>query len=241
MVLGDSGVSLVGGLVFVGLALAVGWMIWKEWLIDRWNGLKGHMFALGWWLVPFGLMAFLSLFYPLFQLKQTLMLLVPLLVLLAAALIRLPRAVRVVLASALIWVLASSLGTMYREETKDGWREAGDYIETHYQEGDLLYLNPAAGILALEPYLAHPLARGGYPPQYDVRTGGWEGTPVTAPVAERELEAATADYGRIWLIEYGPEFWDPEGHLLSWLEENGRQHTEQEFGEIRVRLYELAR
>jgi hypothetical protein len=190
-------------------------------------------------LVPFAAISLLSLAYPLFQYKQMLMLLTPLLVLLAAALVRLPRLARVVLAGALAWFMVGSLGAMYRVETKDGWREAGAYIQVRYEEGDVLYLNPAAGMLPLEAYLGRPLPYEGYPSEYDVRTGGWEGEAVTAVAAEREMTVLATQYQRVWLVEFGPEFWDPDGYVRDWLGRNGQELAEQHFGRVNVRLYEF--
>ena len=240
MVLGDAGRGPVGVLAFVGLGLAVVWAICRErQAADRRIQVTGYAFALGWVLVPFGLVALLSLVFPLFQYKQMLMLLTPLLAVIAAALIRLPRPAQVALAGALAWFVVGSLSGMVRVETKDGWREAGAYIEARFRPGDVLYLNPAAGRLGLDVYLVEPLPHEGYPPEYDVRTGGWEGEPVTAAVAEREMAALAGSYRRVWLVEFGPEFWDPDGHLRAWLQDHGRPGSQESFGRIVVTLYEL--
>ena len=129
---------------------------------------------------------------------------------------------------------------MYRFETKDGWREAGAYIQEHYQADDVLYFNPAAGILTLEVYLAQPLDYEGYPPDYDVRSGGWKGELVTEATAEREMAALATVYQRVWLVEFGPQFWDPHEYLQDWLDRNGHRIVEQSFGRVDVRLYDLA-
>jgi hypothetical protein len=239
MVLGDAGRGPVGAVAFAAPSLGIVLVIWQEWKARQWGRLSGYAFALTWLLVPLATISLLSLVYPLFQYKQTLMLLAPLLVLLAAALVKLPRLVRVVLAGVLAWFVVGSLGTMYRVETKDGWREAGAYIQARHEDGDVLYLNPAAGMLPLEAYLGRPLPHEGYPSEYDVRTGGWEGELVTAGAAEREMTALAAEYGRVWLVEYGPEFWDPEGYVLDWLQRNAHELAARRFGRIDVRLYEF--
>jgi hypothetical protein len=239
MVLGDAGLGPRGGLVFAAMGLAVAWTFWRAARPGRTETWQGYAFAAGWLLVPFGAIAFLSLVYPLFQYKQMLMLLPPLLVLIAAALIRLPRLAQIVVFGAAAWVVAASLSSMYRVETKDGWREASAYLIEHSRPGDVLYLNPSASILALDVYLTRPLPYAGYPPEYDVRTGGWEGTPLTVATADREMSALTSGYRRIWLVEFGPEFWDPEGTLRAWLEGSGQRVEEQSFGRIVMTLFEL--
>jgi hypothetical protein len=130
---------------------------------------------------------------------------------------------------------------MYRVETKDGWREASAYIQERYRAGDVLYVNPAAGGLALDAYLEPGLPREGYPPQYDVRTGGWEGEPVTAQIAEQEMVALVSGYERVWLVEFEPQFWDPEGRLRAWLQTNERSVSERRFSRIVVTLYQVTR
>jgi uncharacterized membrane protein len=240
LVLGEAGLGPLGVVVFAGLGLAVVLLLWREWQAGLGTKLWSYAFTLVWFVVPYGTVALLSLARPVFQSKQMLMLLTPLLVLLSAALLRLPRLGQLVLVGALAWLVASSLGTMYRVETKDGWREASAYIEERYQAGDVLYFNPAAGILTLEAYLIQPLDHEGYPPEYDVRTGGWKGELVTGATAEREMAALAVVYQRVWLVEFGPEFWDPHGYLQDWLDRNGHRAVEQSFGRVDVQLYDLA-
>ena len=106
--------------------------------------------------------------------------------------------------------------------------------------GDVLYFHPAAGRLTLETYLSRSLPYEGYPPEYDVRTGGWEGETVTPGIAAQAMGALAAGYRRVWLVEFSPEFWDPEGHLLGWLVDHGTQSAQEDFGRVRVYLYDLA-
>jgi hypothetical protein len=239
MALGDAGLGVFGALTLIGVGAAVVWVLWREREAGRRGVIRGYGFALGWLVVPFATIALLSLAVPVFQTKQMLMLVPALSITIAAALVRLPRLLRVILIAALAWTIAGSLSTMYREETKDGWRQAGAYIQARYRAGDVLYLNPAAGGLALDVYLARRLPKEGYPPEYDVRIGGWEGEPVTALAAERQMMALDREYGRVWLVEFVPEFWDPYGHLRAWLHRNGQRVSEQSFGRVDVMLYEL--
>jgi hypothetical protein len=231
----------VGACVFSAVGLAVVWAIWRDRRTGREDSVQGYAFAVGWVLVPYATLSLLSLALPLFQGKQMLMLLTPLLIVVAAALIRLPRLGQVALIGALAWFVVGSLSAIYCVETKDGWQEASAYLQAGYKSGDVLYLNPAAGILGLDAYLDQPLPYEGYPPEYDVRTGGWEGELITAEVAERELATLAGDYERVWLVEFGPEFWDREGHLRAWLQKNGQSVSERRFGRIVVALYDLAR
>jgi hypothetical protein len=238
MVVGEAGLGVLGVAVFVGLCASIVLMVRRAWMNRRWGQLWGYACAGAWFLVPYVTIALLSLVYPLFHSKQMLLLLTPLLILCAAGLSRLPRPGQIVLIGAWAWVVVSSLLTMYRVEAKDGWREVSAYIQERYRPGDVLYANPAAGVLALDAYFDQSLPHQGYPPEYDVRTGGWEGELLTEAIAEREMTALAAEYQRVWLVEFGSEFWDPEGYMQSWLETNGQRSAERTFGGISVRLYE---
>jgi 4-amino-4-deoxy-L-arabinose transferase-like glycosyltransferase len=241
LVMGEAGLGPLGALVLAGLGLAVVLFLWREWRAGRCDTLWSFGFALAWFAVPYGTMTLVSLAYPIFQSKQTLMLLTPLLVMLSVSWVRLPRLAQVALGLAVAWAVAGSLTAMYRVETKDGWRELATYIQERYQAGDVLYSNPAAGRLTLEAYLTRALEHDGYPPDYDVVTGGWAGEPVTEAIAEREMAALATAYQRVWLVEFGPEFWDPQGYLADWLDRHGHRAVQQSFGRVDVRLYDLAR
>jgi uncharacterized membrane protein len=241
LVLGEAGLGALGVLIMAGLGLALAWLLWREWQDGRRAKLWRYGYSLAWFGVPYFTVALLSLARPVFQSKQMLIVLTPLVILLGAALVRLPRFGQVVVAGALVWVMVSSLHTMYSEETKDGWREVGVLVQQHHRAGDVLYLNPAAGILTLEVYLSDSLEYDGYPFGYDLRTGGWRGEPVTRTIAEREMSGLATQFERVWLIEFGPEFWDPEGHIAEWLEGHGDRALERSFGRVAVRLYDLSR
>lgn len=241
MTLGDLGVHRSETLPLIGLGLIALAITWTMWRIRKQKGFNAYGFLLLWFAFPFCAVIAVSQVYPLFQFKQFLMLLPPLLVLIAAALVELPRLPRLMLVGVLFFFLTSALGNLYLLNTKHGWREAAAYIEEHYKAGDVLYLNPAAGILTLKVYLNQQLPYEGYPPGYDVVKGGWEGKRLTAADAEQIMVALTTEYQRIWLIEFGPEFWDPNAHLAAWLERHGRLAIDQSFRGVRVRLYELMR
>lgn len=240
LLLGEAGVSPLGVLAWGALALPALHAITTVWRARRWTKLHAYGFVLAWFLVPFATITLLSRVYPIFQSKQMLMLLTPLAIVVVGGLTRVPRLLQVVLVCILAVLVVSSLGAMYRVETKDDWRGAAAYIEERYSAGDVLYLNPAAGVLTLETYLSRPLPYQGYPPEYDVRTGGWQSQTVTRAIAEDRM-AGLAGYRRIWLIEFGPEFWDPEGHLRGWLGDHGQAIAEEGFGRVQVHLYDIAR
>jgi uncharacterized membrane protein len=241
MLLGDFAVQRGKFFSLMGLGLIILAVIWATWCAHKRGEAGVYGFLLLWFVIPFATVAVISQSYPIFQSKQFLILLPPLLLLVAGILMELPRVTRWVLAGILIFFVVGSLNNQYSSNTKHGWREAAAYIEGSYQVGDVLYLNPAAGMLTLRVYLHQPLPQDGYPSGYDIVEGGWGGEPVTASIAEQVMAALAAKYRRVWLVEFGPEFWDPEGHLAAWLEHHGLLIADQPFRGIRVRLYDLAR
>ena len=241
MTLGNSGVHQDEILPLIGLGLIVLAVVGATWRAHEQGRLGAYMFLLLWFAFPFSAVVAISQIYPIFQSKQFLILLLPLLVLVAGALVELPRGLQLVLAGVLVFFITGSASDLYLSNTKNGWREAAAYIEERYETGDVLYLNPAAGALTLRVYLHQLPPCEGYPPGYDIVQGGWEGEQVTAVIAESIMVALAAEYRRVWLVEFNPEFWDPEAHLAAWLERHGQMVADRSFRGVRVRLYELTR
>ena len=126
--------------------------------------------------------------------------------------------------------------------TKDDWRGLSSYLEENYSPGDMIYANPAASSLAFSLYWDKPLPFQGYPPNYDIVRGGWEGGVVLTPsLAAQELEAAAQGHDRIWLVEFFPQLWDPNELLPAWLAEHGKLLEDRYFVNIHLRLYQLSK
>lgn len=236
VVLGDSGSHwsssvLIGGLILVGSAVILTFF--------RTRRKTAYSFLALWFGLPLSAIMGISQLYPIFQSKQFLILVIPVLVLLSGSLIELQHVPRLMLIGVVLIIVAGSMGNMYGSATKHGWREAARYIEKYWENGDLLYLNPAAGNMTLRAYLSPMPPHAGYPTDYDVVEGGWDGERVTRASAGRILNELTLKYQRTWLIEFGPGFWDPEGNLATWLDDHGQLRFDQTFRGVRVRLYDL--
>jgi len=240
MVFGDSHkqvpylISLVGGALFT---TGVCWGIWQA-LKDKTQFFQLIFIGL-WFFCPLLIIIIISLRYPVFQYKQMLIFVPPILMLIASGLAKLPTAQRWITMGVMGVFVINSLVNLYTLNTKHGWREAAIYIEANYRPGDLVYLNPAAGALVIKVYTKRWLPIDGYPPGYDVVKGGWEGNLVTAEIADGIMRSYSNRYNRIWLIEFTPYFWDPNSFFTTWLESHGQLIADQQFRGIRVRLYEL--
>jgi len=235
VVLGDSGwwssIVLIGGLILIASAVV--------WTFFRTRRKPAYSLLALWFGLPFGTITGISYLYPIFQPKQFLILVVPVLVLLSGSLIELPHAPRLILTGVVLVIVAGSISNMYVSTTKHAWREAAMYIEKHWEKEDVLYLNPAAGKMTLGAYLNPMPPHAGYPTGYDIIEGGWEGKRVTRATAEQILNDLALEHQRIWLIEFGPGFWDPEGNLATWLSDHGQLRLDETFRGVRVRLYDL--
>jgi len=212
---------------------------WSIWTSYQRGELANSVFLLLWLLFPIIAIIAVSYKYPIFQSKQLVIVLIPLCIVLAAVSLELPRLIRWVVTVMATFFILSSLKTLYTVNTKHEWREAGTYIDAHCKTGDALYLNPAAGIFTLETYLGQSIPHDGYPLDYDIVKGGWKGKVVTANIAEQAIDQLASQYSRVWLVEFGPWFWDPEGNLAARIEYHGRLVEDQSFRGVHVRLYDL--
>jgi mannosyltransferase len=222
-------VALLGGLV---------WVTYKYILHKpeiRWN----FGFISLWTLIPFVSISVVAIFYPVFQFKQFLIILVPLMLAVTVIAIVIPRPWGSLFFAGI--ALVSGLTMIYQQSilTKDDWRGVAYYIESRAENGDLVYGNPAASSLALDLYWENTFPYTGYPINYNILRGGWAGQPLTAQLVDEQLSESTSGFKRVWLVEFFPEYWDKHEYISSWLASHGTILADRSFGSIRLRLYEL--
>ncbi len=216
------------------------------WLLSRYTptGAKTRLkigFILSWLIVPFAAISLVSIVVPVFQFKQFMIILVPLLFLVTWMLDFLPRKIGGIIFILFFCVTIATTGYQQVTTTKDDWRQVAAYIQQNEAAGDLVFGNPAAGSLALGLYWPTPLQFQGYPPDYNIIKGGWTGSPLDERGAAALLQADTQGHLRVWLVEQFPEFWDARHYLADWLSTHGTKLDDQYFGKIHVRLFGLAR
>ena len=245
--------------ILLRLVFGSGVLILPEWI--QWLGMIGATIVLIWTvrriifqrndlavpilflmmsvLVPYVVISAISFFYPIFQFKQFLIILVPLLILVVIIADLFPRPWKSLAFICLLIIPIFSL--VYQQVTlsKDDWRGMAAYIDENMESEDVLFSNPAAAYLALNLYLQNAQNESGYPPDYDILTGGWKGEAVTEESVEQSLMNLVSDSKRIWLIEFFPEFWDPDGLITTWLENHALKLNEHWFGNISLQLYYL--
>ena len=197
------------------------------------------VFLAAWSFIPYIVISVVSIYYPLFQFKQFLILLAPILLLALVIANLLPGNLKYLVLVGLF--LVSLVSSAYQQTTlnKDDWRGMSEFIQSNFQAGDLIFTNPAGASLVMDIYLSPSLVIEGYPPGYDILIGGWQGDPVTSKTAAQELSGIDASYDRIWLVEFFPDFWDPSGYLPAWLDSHARALEQRWFGKINLRLYDF--
>lgn len=226
--------AVLAALTVGALLLAIGFVV----ALREWRD-KG-LFVASWFAIPSLTIAALSTRYPLYQDKQFLVVLAPLLLLLALSISRMSIPGRALLFLVLLTITMPSLHRYYFLSQKQEWREVARYIDAHAQPGDTIFLNAAAGALTLDYYLTSGLPEDGYPQPYDLYRGGFDGEPTTPEVIDRRLGRLAQRHCRLWLVQYAPEFWDSQGLIPAWLDRMATQLPVPEFFGLDVRLYDLA-
>jgi hypothetical protein len=219
---------------FVGAILGLCLVTLALWAAVRYRGAEDRKADLRWLVLWFWFQAFVivlvSRYLLIYQDKQMLILLPSLVVLLAVGMCRLPsRAVQALALVAVLALTASPLRWNYTDAQKQDWRELADFVDAHSEPGDLVYLNPYAGKLTFDYYSQADLPQAGYPPEYTLLRGGWVGETATPDVVAEQLDGLTELHPRVWLVDFVPEFWDPDGLI--------RGRLELLYGNVQVRDY----
>lgn len=222
------------GFVFLGIS--------SIWIVVRFQQQsfphrQGFDFAVTWAFAPFFMVSVISLIYPIFQYKQFLIVLLPLLLWIVWVCRITPRLLGSLLFATILALSSVYLVAQQVNLTKDDWRGASAYLQTQMAPGDILYSNPAASYLTLSLYGNSQMPSDGYPPNYNIVKGGWEGEILTTESADNILKSVTAGYHRLWLVEFFPEFWDPGQSIPNWLNTHANLMDDRYFGRIHIRLY----
>ena len=229
-------VRWVAAVITIVLLLVSFWWLRREAPSRYWP----YRYLTAWAFIPFIAISGIALVYPIFQFKQFLIILAPLLIWAVWLSRSMPRSWGLVPLAAIFAISSASLVYQQVTLTKDDWHGLSSYLEENFTPGDVIYANPAASSLAFSLYWDKPLPLQGYPPNYDIVRGGWEGGVVLTPsLAAQEMEAAAQGHDRIWLVEFFPQLWDPNELLPAWLAQHGTLLEDRYFVNIHLRLYQL--
>lgn len=239
LILGPIVVFLSDGLnviVFLSFLVLVIFGI-KKINITQNNDYLSYLFLVSWFFIPILLIITFSLFSPIFQFKQLIIVLVPAITITILTVgILLKKIGKILLLGLLVITFFS---TIYQQinMTKDDWRGLTKYIEEKYEYGDLLFFNSSSGQLGFDLYNNKDVAIAGYPHNYDVIKGGWDGNIVNMETESVNLEKLKLEYQRIWYVQYYPDLWDPDELLHSWFVDNYEVKYDKSFGSILLKLF----
>jgi hypothetical protein len=226
--------DLAGAVLGLGLAALALW--------PRRAGREGTRSDLGWvalwfWATSLSIVA-ISRRLLIYQDKQFLIVLPPLALLLALGLARLRlRAAQGAALLTLLALLAGPLHWQYTEAQKQDWQALAGYVDAHARPGDLVYFTIHAGSLTFNYYFTSELPQAGFPPDYNLVQGGWVGEIARPEVVDTQLDSLSKDHPRIWLIEFSPGFWDPQGLILNWLDHHYDQVDSLQSRDVGLRLF----
>ncbi len=141
----------------------------------------------------------------------------------------------VVTSLALLFFSARSLQAYYFEPkyARDDYRGLARYIESQARPSDAIVLD-APGQAEIFGYYYRPKAGRANPvrPLPSV-------LPIDRGRTVGELEALGGGHPRVWLVLWAEDESDPEGIVRGWLSSQGIRLEEEEFGNVRLELYEL--
>lgn len=192
-----------------------------------------------WIIIPTFLISFLSLFFPIFQFKQLIIILVPILATVVFFIMQVfKEKIAILITCCLIGV--NFLSSIYQQIslTKDNWKGLTYFIEQNYNSGDVIYFNTSASQLGFTLYQQSHVQILGFPHEYDVIKGGWYKNEINLEDEIDNLKIVKNTYERIWYVQYYPDLWDPEKLIYSWLNNNMIVQFKENFGSILLVLYD---
>jgi len=193
----------------------------------------GRRLTLTWWFFPLLALFGISLATPLFTDRYLIWTLPAMLLLLASGAVLTARRNRWVATALMLLLIGFQFWNGWRETTvpiKSDFRSAAAYVQVRRSSDDLT--------MFLMPYIRHTYR------YYDPSPYAWTDPPYANRQADIELlpqrmESLIKGYSGLWLIESEPEFYDREGRIRAWLQQNGKLEEEAHFARVSVYYYRL--
>jgi uncharacterized membrane protein len=233
--------SLPEILLWVILIVVIGVFVWAfiKYLPVFSKNEGNFYYVIAWGVIPFLCISIAAFIFPVYQFKQYLIVLAPILLLSAWITHPFPRTYRLI--GLLILILTAGTSLVYQQVTlsKDDWKGAAEFIQQNSAPADVLFSNPAAASLAFDQYAELDTPFLGIPTNYDIVSGGWEGEMLTPERTDDIFSELGQTYQRVWLVEFFPEFWDEDKNAENWLNRNSHLVADQIFGRIRIRIYDF--
>jgi len=190
-----------------------------------------------WVIIPVIVMTLLSFEVSLYQKKQFLIVLTPFLLIVAVSINQFNsfKLTWLILFIGLIW---TPLYNQYTIATKTNWSHIANFIDAQVETGDVIYLSAASIGLPLNYYLTTNMPQTGYPQPFTFERGGWDGQLADPIQIDAELRQLSKTYSRVWLLEYGSGFWDPQGVIPAWMDSHAHQVINKNISKVNITLYQ---
>ena len=190
--------ALTVGLYAVFLTLFIGWRVFQSEEAER----ESLIFVFCLFIVPMTSTFLVSLLWPIFLARTLIVSALALLILLAWGLTRMPRSLAVLLIAPGLALVGLSLYNSYANPAyaKPPLREAADYLEAHFQDGDTAIHTSDSSYLAFA-YYAPELKRhflAGDPDYEEQTTRGRTGR--VAGIRPESLEEIVSNQNQLWVI-----------------------------------------
>jgi hypothetical protein len=79
-----------------------------------------------------------------------------------------------------------------------------------------------------------------YPENYSILDSGYQGSSVTIEHAETLIHELERRYQGLWLVEFWPHWWDPQGLIQERIGRTAVTEREWQFRGLRVRYFRFA-
>lgn len=193
---------------------------------------------ISWITIPLLFMVIISISKPIIQFKQLIIILVPLIIIFTFQLINSFKKIGLLIVVGLLSLNAFSSYVQQINLTKDDWRGLTKFVEENFDyDGDAIFFNSSSAQLGFDLYKKEYLPTFGYPPDYEIINGGWQGTKLNITQEINNLELLKTNYKRIWYIQYYPGLWDPQNLIFNWFNNNMHVQMEKPFGSILMVLF----
>jgi len=202
------------------------------------NNIFFSLFLIFWIIIPLLLISLLSMYISIFQFKQLIIILIPTIAITVFLIFSTFQKFGKYIILGLLTINLFSSIYQQINLSKDDWRGLTDFIEDNNKYGDIIYFNTSAGQLGYKLYQTENLAVFGYPQNYDVIKGGWDGTEINLENESIYLRNLKQNYNRIWYVQYYPDLWDPNKLIYDWFNDNYNPQLEKSFGSILLILYD---
>lgn len=198
---------------------------------------KNVMYVFSWFSVSLAGMTVVSQFVRFFTYKMLIWLLAPLFLAIGNGWQYLPKLGKVVMAGVIIGSLVFALHAQQTTLVNQDCRGVAQFLDQQVSSQDVVLFNASVASICVKVYGDMDYAVVTYPENYSILRSGYQDVKATLDIADRMVTELEREYQRLWLVEFMPQWWDPEGYIEERVEQSGVLEQEWPFIGLRVRYY----